>query len=267
MTSCQANPQDAPVAVITGSAAPRVGRSIALHFANHHYRIVVHGHRSAQEGEELVKQLASGGQDAMLIRGPVDDETTVKGWVDAIQERMGRIDVLIHAAAIWEPKRLEETAVEDLQHFLQVNLIGSFLCAKHFGLAMTQQPQGGSIVLMGDWAIERPYVDFSAYFLSKGSIPTLTRTMAVELASRNPKVRVNAIHPGPVMLYEGASDTLREKVRRHSLLQRDGAAWDIAEAALFLSQQAFITGTCLPVEGGRTIYSPNDDEAIAHPSR
>ena len=58
---------------------------------------------------------------------------------------------------------------------------------------MVRQPEGGAIVLVGDWAIARPYLTHAAYFASKGAIPTLTRTLAVELGSRNPAIRVNAI--------------------------------------------------------------------------
>jgi pteridine reductase len=65
---------------------------------------------------------------------------------------------------------------------------------------MVAQPEGGSIVNIGDWAIARPYLNYAAYFPSKGAIPTLTRTFAVELGTRNPRVRVNAILPGPVLL-------------------------------------------------------------------
>ena len=75
---------------------------------------------------------------------------------------------------------------------------------------MAGQQSGGTVVTIGDWAIERPYVDHAAYFVSKGAIPTLTKTMAVELAARNPRVRVNCIHPGPVMTPPGLSEEQRE---------------------------------------------------------
>ncbi|MFP6667044.1 MAG: SDR family oxidoreductase, partial [Pirellulales bacterium] len=84
-------------------------------------------------------------------------------------------------------------------HF-DVNTLGTFLCCQHVGLQMVSQDHGGAIVNIGDWAVTRPYGDYAAYFPSKGAIPALTRTFAVELARRNPHVRVNAVLPGPVAL-------------------------------------------------------------------
>ena len=83
---------------------------------------------------------------------------------------------------------------DDVRRFFEVNTLSTFVCCQHAGLIMTEQDEGGAIVNIGDWAVERPYRDYSAYFISKGAIPTLTRMFAVELA---PKVRVNAVLPGP----------------------------------------------------------------------
>ena len=101
-----------------------------------------------------------------------------------------------------------------------------------------------------DWAIERPYRDYSAYFASKGAIPTLTRVFAVELA---PRVRVNAVLPGPVLLPEELPAATRERAVAGTLLQRAGKPENVAQAVLFLAQNDFVTGVCLPIDGGRTI--------------
>ena len=120
---------------------------------------------------------------------------------------------------------------------------------------MVAQPTGGAIVNIGDWAIERPYENHAAYFLSKGAIPTMTRMLAVELAARNPRVRVNAILPGPVLLPEALSQAEREQSIAGTLAKRVGTPADVALAVVLLLENTFITGVCLPVDGGRTIYS------------
>ena len=124
---------------------------------------------------------------------------------------------------------------------------------------MVEQPTGGAIVNVGDWAIARPYVDYAAYFASKGSIPTLTRTLAVELAARNPRVRVNAILPGPVLFPEELSESQRAALIDATLVKRPGTPQDVAHAVMFLLENTFVTGVCLPVDGGRSIYSTTDD--------
>jgi pteridine reductase len=117
-------------------------------------------------------------------------------------------------------------------------------------LIMVEQPGGGAIVNVGDWATARPYPGYAAYFASKGAIPTLTRAFAVEFA---PHVRVNAVLPGPVLLPDDLSADARERAIAGTLLAREGRPEHIAQAVRFLADNDFITGVCLPVDGGRTI--------------
>ena len=90
--------------------------------------------------------------------------------------------------------------------------------------------------------------------------------MAVELASRNPNIHVNGIHPGPVMLDQRVSEERAQRILQSSLVKRLGRPEDVAHAAYFLATQSFITGACLPVDGGRTIWAPNETESVAHPT-
>jgi pteridine reductase len=122
---------------------------------------------------------------------------------------------------------------------------------------MVRQPEGGNIVTVGDWAVVRPYVNYSAYFPSKGAIPTLTRTLAVELGTRNPAVRVNCILPGPVLLPPDLPEAERRQAINATLVKREGRPENIASAVLFFLDNDFVTGVCLPVDGGRTIFAPD----------
>lgn len=254
------------MAWITGSGAPRVGRVIAEEFALAGYRIVLHANRSREDAESFQRELASKGTEAMIVHGAVQDESFARRAVDLILTQFGRLDVCVNAAAVWDWKRLEEVTVEDLQHQFEVNTLGSFLCSQAAGLAMVSNPNGGSIILIGDWAVARPYPKFSSYFVGKGAIESMTRSLAVELALRNPSIRVNAILPGPVMLDPSISTEAAERIRDQSLLKRHGTPQDVARAARFLAEQPFITGVCLPVDGGRTIYSGEGLDAVAHPT-
>jgi pteridine reductase len=106
---------------------------------------------------------------------------------------------------------------------------------------------------MGDWAIARPYPNYAAYFPSKGAIPALTRSLAVEFAGRNPRIRVNCVMPGPVMLPPDLEPAERAKAIAGTLVKREGSPEHVAHAVLFLLENDFVTGVCLPVDGGRTI--------------
>jgi len=209
--------------------------------------------------------LIAAGHTAMLVTGAVEDETVVAGWVEQTFERFGRIDVLVSSAAIWDPRPLEQTRTADYERFFRVNSLGTALCGQHFGLAMAKQPSGGAIVNIGDWAMARPYRDFLPYLISKGTIESCTRSLAVELAHRNPRVRVSAVMPGPIHLADGISSERQAKIVQSSLLKRAGTSDDLAQAVLFLATSPFITGVCLPVDGGRTIWSGDGSDVSAHP--
>ncbi len=188
-----------PVALITGGAR-RVGSVVAYELASRGYQVAVHANTSIAEARAFVAALAAAGHEGLAVQADVRESAAIKRMVEEVVRHFGRIDALVNCAAIWKPKPLEQVTPDDLQLHFEINTLGTFLCCQQVGLRMCQQPEGGSIVNVGDWAIERPYLNYSAYFPSKGAIPTLTRTFAVELAHRNPRVRVNAILPGPVML-------------------------------------------------------------------
>ena len=98
---------------------------------------------------------------------------------------------------------------------------------------MVRQPEGGCIVNFGDWALARPYLNYAAYFATKGAIPALTRCLAVELGTRNPRVRVNCILPGPVLFPPDMPKAEREEAIRSTLVQREGQPENVAAAVLF----------------------------------
>jgi pteridine reductase len=246
-----------PVALITGSGRKRVGWHVAQSLADRGYALAVHYHRSAADAEQTVADFAARGVTAMKVQADLADEAAVQAMVDSVLERFQRIDVLVNSAAIWERKPLEQVTAADLRVHFEVNALGTFLCAQRAGLAMVRQDQGGSIINLGDWAIERPYLDFAAYFPSKGAVVALTRSLAVELGHRNPRVRVNCILPGPVMLPDDFDADERQRVINATLVKREGTPQHVARAAVHLIENDFITGVCLPVDGGRTIFSPD----------
>ena len=153
-------------------------------------------------------------------------------------------------------KALEDVTAADVRLHFDTNALGTFLCCQHVGLAMVGQPDGGVIVNVGDWAEVRPYTGYAAYFPSKGAVSATTRSLAVELGTRNPNVRVNAILPGPVMLPPDLPEAERREAINATLVKREGSPANVAQAVLAFLDNDFITGVCLPVDGGRTVYAP-----------
>lgn len=256
---------DQPVALVTGSGAARVGRAIARELAEAGCITVLHAHRSIDAVQKVVKAWCLEGLQASYVTGAIDDPHNAEAWCAEIRQRHGGLHILVNSAAAWEPTSLDELDEAKLLAQWRVNLMGPALLCRAAGLIMAQQTHGGAIVNIGDWALARPYRDFAAYLLSKGSIEGLTQTMAVELASRNSAIRVNAVMPGPVLLDERIGPEARRTIIEQSLLKREGTPEDVARAVRFLVESEFVTGVCLPVDGGRTIYAGASPEVVAHP--
>jgi pteridine reductase len=215
----------------------------------------LHYRTSAAEATDAVNTLRSRGVEALALQADLTDETAVRAMMEQTVAHFGRLDVLVNCAAAWRSKRLEDVRAADVRHFFETNTLSTFLCSQQAGLAMMRQPEGGCIVTLGDWAIARPYINYAAYFPSKGAIPTLTRCLAVELGSRNPSVRVNCILPGPVLLPPDLPAAEREQAINATVVKREGKPENIAQAVLFFLDNEFVTGVCLPVDGGRTIFA------------
>ncbi len=245
------------IALITGSGKRRVGFHIAEALAARGYSLVLHYRTSASEAGEAVEAFRARGVEAIALQADLTDEAATGSLVRRVLDRFGRLDVLVNCAAAWKSKRLEDVTAADVRHYFETNTLSTFLCSQHAGLAMARQPEGGCIVTMGDWATVRPYINYAAYFPSKGAIPTLTRTLAVELGSRNPAVRVNCVLPGPVLLPPDLPAAEREQAINATLVKREGKPENIAQAVLFFVDNDFVTGVCLPVDGGRTIFAPD----------
>jgi pteridine reductase len=243
------------VALVTGSGKKRVGWHVADALAGQGYHLAVHYHTSGSEAAETVKHLRGRGAEAVAFQADLGEESAVHQLFRDTLDHFGRLDVLVNCASVYGPKRLEEVTAADVRHNFEANLLGTFLCAQQAGLEMVRQPNGGCIVNFGDWAEARPYLHYAAYFASKGAVPALTRCMAVELGTRNPRVRVNCILPGPILFPPDMPQAEREEAIRSTLVRRAGHPEHVARAVLFFLENDFVTGVTLPVDGGRSIYA------------
>jgi pteridine reductase len=244
------------VALVTGAGKHRIGWHVAGALAARGFALAIHYRSSVAEAAETIASFQAKGIVAFGVQADLTDEQAVGVMMRQTLDRFGRLDVLVNTAAAWKSKRLEDVTAADVRHYFETNTLGTFLCTQQAGLVMVKQPEGGCIVTLGDWAVARPYLNYAAYFPSKGAIPTLTRCLAVELGTRNPRVRVNCIMPGPVMLPPDLPAAERNQAINATLVKREGSPEHIARAVLFFLDNDFVTGVSLPVDGGRTVFSP-----------
>lgn len=242
-----------PVALVTGSGKRRVGNVVAEALARRGYSVVLHYRSSCAEADETVDRFCRQGWVCRAYRADVAEEHEVAEMFRRVRAEFGRLDVLVTCASVWEPNDWNSVTAAELRRQFEINMLGTVLCCVEAGKIMVGQAEGGLIVTIGDWAVERPYRRYLAYFVSKGAIPVFTRALAVELAHDNPRVRVNCVLPGPVMLPENLSQPEVAGAVAGTLLKRPGRPENVAQAVISFIDNDYITGVCLPVDGGRTI--------------
>jgi NAD(P)-dependent dehydrogenase (short-subunit alcohol dehydrogenase family) len=205
-----------------------------------------------------VSQIAQAGGQAQAFQANVADEAQVLAMFKAIDERMGRISGLVNNAGVVDVyARVDQMSVARLRRMFDVNVLGSFICAREAVQRMSTKHggQGGAIVNVSSAAarIGSPgqYVDYAS---AKGAIDTFTLGLAKEVAAEG--IRVNAVRPGLIDTEIHASGGVPNRVKdlQHLIpAQRGGTAEEVAQAIVWLLSDAasYTTMSLLDVSGGR----------------
>jgi NAD(P)-dependent dehydrogenase (short-subunit alcohol dehydrogenase family) len=232
-------------ALITG-AARRVARRIAERLLERGAKVTAHYHASKKEAETLVDQF--GKDNVFLVPADLRDMKALARLVCESQKYFGPIDILVNSASDFYPTPALEVTEEQWDHLFSLNLKAQFFLAQGCGKEM--KARGGVILNIADVNGERPMKKYAPYSATKAGLLMMTRSLALEWA---PEVRVNSLSPGAVLLPENYTEAQRQRSIERSLLKRLGSPDDIAEGAMFLIQNPYITGFDLKVDGGRSL--------------
>ena len=229
-------------AFITG-AAGRIGRATAAEFAKQGVKLVladIDMEKLNAAVEELKKITPHVRGIYMDVTVPESMETGFK----KVMEETGRIDILVNNAGVWPKGTALESNLEDWQKILNINLNSVFYLSKLFGQKMKEQ-QYGRIINLGSIAGEAGLPERCAYSVAKAGVIMLTKTMAMELSKDN--VTVNCVSPGMIADEKSPNSG--------TWLGRSGTGDEVANAIVFFAadESSYITGTDLPVDGGRTL--------------
>lgn len=236
---------------ITGGAK-RIGSHLARALAHRGANLVINYRYSNADAQAVVRELRQIGVDALAVQGDVSTAADVQRMVASALERFGRIDVLINNAAVFFKTPFAQVTESEWDLTVDINLKGSFLCAKAVAEHMRARGEG-KIINFADWAGMRPYPEYLPYCVSKAGVIALTQSLAQELA---PAVQVNCIAPGPILLPEDMDEEERERVVRATPLKRIGSPEDIVQTVLFLIEGTdFATGGTYLIDGGRFVAS------------
>jgi pteridine reductase len=233
------------VALVTG-AGRRVGRAIALGLAAKGMRLAVHYHASSGEAEETVRLARdAGAPDAWTISADLRDARACARLVDETAERGRALDVLVNSAAEMHRTPFESVTSEEWDDIMSLNMKSPFFCsqaaARHMG-------EGGAIVNIADLAALETWPEYIPHGISKAGVMQMTRALAKRLA---PKIRVNAVVPGAVLLPEHWTKADADRLIRTTPLARLGAPEDVAHAVIYLLESDYVTGDAVVVDGGR----------------
>jgi NAD(P)-dependent dehydrogenase (short-subunit alcohol dehydrogenase family) len=241
------------VAVVTG-AAQGIGRRAAEVLAADGYTVVLSDINTPRATRESIER---GAGDALEAVGDLTDAEALRALVALVDERCGRIDVLVNNAGVSLIRSAVDTTVDELRRVLEVNLVVPFLLAQAFGRLMLAQ-KSGSIVNVASIAGLFAVADRAAYNASKHALIGVTQTLAAEWGGFG--VRANAVCPGWVKTEMDVADQSSGNYRDADIVNRVpmgrfASPEDIAQAILFLSNaatSAFVNGQTIVVDGGWT---------------
>lgn len=236
------------VALVTG-AAKRIGREIAFDLAREGANICITYNTSEREAKKTVADLSKLGVQALAIRCDVRDELSVKETLREAVRELGRLDVLVNNAAIYETAEFAKITAEQFDNVYATNTRGPFLFAKY--AAPELRKRQGRIINIGSLGGLRPWSTHAHYCASKAALHMLTQVMAKALA---PQISVNCVAPGVIDFGEPEATGMRRKLAKITPKQRSGHGADVAAAVRFFATcPDFITGQILAVDGGLSL--------------
>jgi pteridine reductase len=235
---------DGRSALVTGGAH-RVGRGIALALAERGCNLVVHFHKSKEAAEQTATQIRKLGVKASIIQADLSRHEDIVHLFESLDESSIQLDVLVNSAAIMQAVDLITAEEGDWNRTIDLNLKGAFFCIQQ--AAKRMQVRGGVIVNISDIAGLRPWARYPIHSISKAGVEMLTKVAALALA---PKIRVNAIAPGPVLKPDKMKEGRWQEIASNLPLGRPGKVEDVAEAIIFLVENDYINGETIIVDGG-----------------
>lgn len=238
------------VAIVTGGTRG-IGRAIALKLADHGANIVINYRNSDKEAEELKTILEEKGVKVLVVKCDISNFEDSKNLMDKCKEVFGKIDILVNNAGITKDTLIMRMKEEDFDNVIDVNLKGTFNCAKHASAIMLKQ-RFGKIINMTSVVGIAGNAGQVNYAASKAGVIGLTKSLAKELGSRG--ITVNAVAPGFINtdMTASLSEKVKEEASKNIPLKRLGDPEDVANLVGFLASDAanYITGQVINVDGG-----------------
>jgi NAD(P)-dependent dehydrogenase (short-subunit alcohol dehydrogenase family) len=240
------NMPDIKNVLVTG-AAKRLGRAIALDLARHGWNVAIHYNASEREARVTCEDAHAAGVKAVAVKADLARENEVEGIVEQAAHELGPLTALINSASVFENDQWYSADRASWDRHMNVNLRAPLVLAQQFAKQLPREGHGAIVNLL-DQRLLKPTPEFFSYSVSRAGLQWLTTTLAQALA---PRIRVNAVAPGPTLKAAKQTPEHFERERASTILGHGSEPQDICDAVRYLLEAKSVTGQALTVDGGQ----------------
>lgn len=238
--------QTVPVALVTGGAR-RIGRAIVEDLAAAGFRVVIHCNRSRGDADALAGALRSAGGEAAVVQADLTDMDAVAGLVAAAADALGPVDLLVNNASAFEPDSAHDFSWDAWDRHFALHVKAPVMLVRQFAAALPPGREGLAVNIV-DQRVWKPTPRYFSYALSKSALWDATRMMAQAYA---PRIRINAIGPGPTLANTRQTAEDFEAQSRSVLLGRGPSLREFGATIRYLWEAKSVTGQMIAIDGGQ----------------
>lgn len=243
-------------ALVTG-AAKRIGRAIALDLARHGWAVGVHYARSADDAAATVDEIRKAGGSAVALQADLSDEKQTVSLMAQTVDALGPVGCLVNNASTFEHDDVATGDRSSWDAHIETNLRAPFVLVQEMVRALPDD-RNGVVVNMLDQRVWNLTPHFFSYTISKSGLWTMTRTLALALA---PRIRVNAIGPGPVLPNTRQTEEQFKRQYESLPLRRPVDLSEICNAVQFILSAASMTGQMIALDSGQHLAWSHSHES------
>ena len=245
--------------VLVTGAAKRLGRAIALDLAAHGWNVAIHYNSSEDDADSATQAVRAFGAEAAILKCDLSKETETAALVDRAVKELGPLTALINSASLFENDDWQSASRKTWDDHIETNLRAPLVLSQLFA---KQLPDGakGNIINIIDQRVLKPTPQFLSYSVSKAGLYWLTTTLAQGMG---PRIRVNAVGPGPTLKNPRQSDADFNRQRDATILRRGADPADICAAVRYLLDAEAVTGQMLAVDGGQHLIWQTPDVQVS----